>query len=107
MPISFLTTALMIVSVITNLTIEGIKKLLDGTKMKYSSNVLVAILSVVISCVVCVIYIIMTDIAFTTKIGIEIAMLMYLGFLVSTVGYDKVVQMIQQIHITKEDKTNE
>lgn len=28
MPISFLTTALMIVAVITNLTVEGIKKLL-------------------------------------------------------------------------------
>lgn len=38
MPISFLTTALLIVSVITNLTVEGIKKLLDGTKVKYSSN---------------------------------------------------------------------
>lgn len=37
MPISFLTTALLIVSVITNLTVEGIKKLLDGTKVKYSS----------------------------------------------------------------------
>ena len=35
MPISFLTTALLIVSVITNLTVEGIKKLLDGTKVKY------------------------------------------------------------------------
>lgn len=33
MPISFLTTALLIVSVITNLTVEGIKKLLDGTKV--------------------------------------------------------------------------
>jgi hypothetical protein len=38
MPISFLTTALLIVSVITNLTVEGIKKLLDGTKVKYSSK---------------------------------------------------------------------
>jgi hypothetical protein len=104
MPISFLTTALMIVSVITNLTVEGIKKLLDGTKVKYSSNVLAAILSVVVACAVCVIYLIMTDTVFTTKIGVEIVVLMYLGFLVSTVGYDKVVQMIQQIQATKEDK---
>lgn len=43
MPISFLTTALLIVSVITNLTVEGIKKLLDRTKVKYSSNVLAAV----------------------------------------------------------------
>lgn len=32
MPISFLTTALLIVSVITNLTVEGIKKLLQSVK---------------------------------------------------------------------------
>lgn len=105
MPISFLTTALMIVSVITNLTVEGIKKLLDGTKVKYSSNVLAAILSVIIACAVCVIYLIMTDTIFTMKIGVEIVVLMYLGFLVSTVGYDKVVQMIQQIQAVKEDST--
>lgn len=49
----------------------------------------------------------MTDTAFTLKIGVEVVVLMYLGFLVSTVGYDKVVQMIMQINSTKEDKPNE
>ena len=34
MPIYFLTTALLIVSVVTNLTVEGIKKLLEGKEMK-------------------------------------------------------------------------
>ena len=104
MPITFLTTALMIVSVITNLTVEGIKKLLDGTNKKYSSNVLAAILSVLIACAVCVIYLIMTDTALTLKIGVEVAVLMYLGFLISTVGYDKVMQMIKQIQNVKEEK---
>ncbi len=107
MPISFLTTALLIVSLVTNLTVEGIKKLLDGTKVKYSSNVLAAILSVIIACAVCVIYLVMTDTVFTLKIGVEIAVLMYLGFLVATVGYDKVVQMIQQIKVVKEEPYNE
>ena len=97
MPISFLTTALLTVSVITNLTVEGIKKLLDGTKVKYSSNVLAAVLSVLIACAVSVIYLIMTDTVFTMKIGVEIVVLMYLGFLISTVGYDKVIQMLKQI----------
>lgn len=103
MPISFLTTALLIVSVITNLTVEGIKKLLDGTKVKYSSNVLAAILSVLIACAVSVIYLIMTDTVFTMKIGVEIVVLMYLGFLISTVGYDKVIQMLKQIQSVKEE----
>lgn len=102
MPISFLTTALLIVSIVTNLTVEGIKKLLEETKIKYSSNVLAAILSVIIACAVCVIYLIMTDTVFNLKIGVEIVVLMYLGFLVSTVGYDKVIQMMKQIQATKD-----
>lgn len=107
MPISFLTTALLIVSVITNLTVEGIKKLLDGTKVEYSSNVLAAVLSVLIACAVSVIYLIMTDTVFTMKIGVEIVVLMYLGFLISTVGYDKVIQMLKQIQSVKEETKNE
>ena len=107
MPISFLTTALLIVSVITNLTVEGIKKLLDGTQVKYSSNVLAAILAVLIACAVSVIYLIMTDTVFTMKIGVEIVVLMYLGFLISTVGYDKVIQMLKQIQSVKEETKNE
>ena len=107
MPISFLTTALLIVSVITNLTVEGIKQLLDGTKVKYSSNVLAAVLSVLIACAVSVIYLIMTDTIFTMKIGVEIVVLMYLGFRISTVGYDKVIQMLKQIQSVKEETKNE
>ena len=107
MPIGFLATALLTVSVITNLTVEGIKKLLNGTKVKYSSNVLAAILSVLIACAVSVIYLIMTDTVFTMKIGIEIIVLMYMGFLVSTVGYDKVIQMLKQIQSIEKETTDE
>ena len=107
MPISFLTTALMIVSVLTTLTVEGIKKLLNGVNVKYSSNILAAILSVIISCAISVIYVVMTDTVFTLKIGVEVVILMYLGFLTSTVCYDKVVQMIKQIQAVKEETPHE
>lgn len=103
MPISFMTTALLAVSLLTNLTVEGIKKLLDGTNAKYSSNVLAAILSTILSGAVCVIYLVMNDIGFSVKIGVEIAVLMYLGFLVSTVGYDKVIQTLKQLQANKEE----
>ena len=98
-----MTTALLIVSLTTNLTVEGIKKLLNETTIKYSSNVLAAVVAVLMSCAVCAIYIIMNDLVFTMKIGVEVCVLVYLSFLTSTVGYDKVIQMIQQIHGTKED----
>lgn len=103
MPISFMTTALLIVSLLTNLTVEGIKKLLDGTNKTYSSNVLAAILSTILAGAVCVIYLIMNDVMFSVKIGVEIVVLMYLGFLVSTVGYDKVIQTFKQIQSVKEE----
>ena len=102
MPISFMTTALLAVSLLTNLTVEGIKKLLDGTNAKYSSNILAAILSTILSGAVCAIYLIMNDIGFSVKIGVEILVLMYLGFLVSTVGYDKVMQTLKQLQANKE-----
>ena len=102
MPISFMTTALLAVSLLTNLTVEGIKKLLDGTNAKYSSNILAAIFSTILSGAVCAIYLIMNDIGFSVKIGVEIVVLMYLGFLVSTVGYDKVMQTLKQLQANKE-----
>lgn len=107
MPISFMTTALLVISLLTNLTVEGVKKLLNESGKSYSSNALAAILSIVLSGGVCVVYLIMNDISFSMKIGVEIAVLMYLGFLVSTVGYDKVLQMLKQIQNVKEGTTHE
>lgn len=104
MTISFMTSALLAVSLLTNLTVEGIKKLLDESNVKYSSNVLAAIFSTILSGAVCAVYLIMNDVAFSVKIGVEIAVIMYLGFLISTVGYDKVVQMLKQLKDAKQDK---
>lgn len=104
MTISFMTSALLAVSLLTNLTVEGVKKLLDESNVKYSSNVLAAIFSTILSGAVCAIYLIMNDVAFSVKVGVEIAVIMYLGFLISTVGYDKVIQMLKQLKDTKQDK---
>ncbi len=103
MPVTFLTTALLIVSLLTNLTVEAVKKLLDGMPIRYSSNVLAAILSVLISGGVCAVYQILSGLPFSSQTGMEMVLLMYLSFLVSTVGYDKVVQTIKQIQTFKED----
>lgn len=103
MPISFMMTALLAVSLFTNLTVEGIKKLLNGTTVKYSSNILAAVVSALIAIAVSVVYMIMGDIVFTVKIGVEIVVLVYLSFLTSTVGYDKIVQAIKQIQSNKQD----
>lgn len=101
MSISILTTALLIVSLLTNVTVEVVKALLNEGNKKYSSNVLAAICSAVISLALSVIYLIMNDVNFTLKIGVQIVVLMYLGFLSSTLGYDKIIQMLEQIKVSK------
>lgn len=97
MPINFLNIGILIVSLLTGLTVEGLKKILDETKIKYSSNILAVIVSVILSLIICISYLILNDIAFTLKIVVQILIFMYLGFLVSTVGYDKVLQTFTQI----------
>lgn len=97
MPISFLTTALLIVSLATNLTVEALKKLLDGTSVKYSSNLLAVIVAIILALAVSVGYMILEGIVFNLVVGVQIMALVYLSFLVSTVGYDKVMQMFSQI----------
>lgn len=101
MDLSFLTTALIAVSLLTNLTVEGLKKLMDERGTTYSSNLLAAATSVIIAAAIFGGYMIMNDIAFTIKIAVQIVVLMYLAFLASTVGYDKIVQTLKQIKEAK------
>ena len=101
MDLSFLTTALIAVSLLTNLTVEGLKKLMDERGVTYSSNLLAAVTSVIIAAAIFGGYMIMNDITFTIKIAVQIVVLMYLAFLSSTVGYDKIIQTLKQIKETK------
>ena len=91
----FLISALALISVLTSLTVEALKKLL-GDKIK-SYNLLAAIVSVVLTILVSVGYLIYTGTTFTAQIGVIMAALVFLSFLAATVGYDKVMQMLKQI----------
>lgn len=97
MSMEFLFVALLAISVLTNLTVEGIKKFLDKKSANYSSNVMAAITSVVISIAVSAGYLIWTETALNARIAVELIALAYLSFLVATNGYDKVIQAIKQI----------
>lgn len=94
---TFLITALTGISVLTSLTVQALKKLLDEAGKQYSSNVLAVVVSVALTVLVSIGYIIYTDIAITAQIIITIISLMFLSFLAATVGYDKVIQMIKQL----------
>lgn len=91
----FLFLALGGISVLTTLTVEAIKKLL-GDK-KYSANLLAAMVAVVLSIAVCVCYIVYYSVAITPQVIVTILAMVFLSFLASTVGFDKVKQMLQQL----------
>ena len=93
----FLLTAVAIISVLTSLSVEGIKKILDERGKKYSSNILAVCVSFGITVIGSVLYIIYASISVTPQIIVVIIALIFLSFLVATVGYDKVIQMIKQL----------
>ena len=80
MSLPFLSCALLAISLLTNLSVEAIKKFLDESNASYSSNLLAAIISIVAALITSVIYIIANGIQFNLLVGIEIAVLMYLSF---------------------------
>lgn len=92
----FLISALAIISILTSLTVEAIKKLLGDRK--YSSNLLAAIVAVIITIAVSIGYIIYFSLAVTPQIIVVIIAMVFLSFLAATVGYDKVIQMIKQFN---------
>lgn len=105
MSFSFIVPALLVVSALTNLSVEALKKLLDESGTTYSSNVLAVVVSIVISAVTSAFYLILNGIPFTAIIAVQVAALMYLSFLVATLGYDKVMQLIEQISNVKRSKS--
>jgi hypothetical protein len=97
MGFNFIFIVLFIVSVLTTLTVQGIKYILDTQNANYSSNILAVIVSVILSAFIVFLYCLYFNKPLTTQIIVETVVLMYLSFLVATNGYDKVVQTIKQI----------
>lgn len=91
----FLISALAFISVLTSLTVEALKKLL-GDK-KYSVNLMAAIVAVVLTIFTSVCYMVYYSLTLTPQVLVIIVALTFLSFLASTVGFDKVKQLLEQI----------
>lgn len=94
---NFLLSALAIIAVLTSLTTEGIKKILDERKKSYNSDILAVIVAIVVTIIGSFMYIIYNSIPITPQVIITIIALAFLSFLTATVGYDKLMQAIKQI----------
>lgn len=93
----FLISALAIIGMVTTLTVQAIKKLLDEKEIEYSSNLLAAVVAVVLTIAVCLGYVLYYGIPFDIKTIIIMIAITFLSFLSSTVGYDKILQLLEQI----------
>lgn len=93
----FLISVLALISVLTSLTVEGLKKILDEKGFTYSSNLLAVIVSAVLTVAMCVGYVLYSGVPFTIQTVIIMIALVFLSFLSSTVGYDKVKMLIEQL----------
>lgn len=94
---------LLIVSVLTGLTVEGVKTLLDERGKKYHANGLAGIVAIVLSVVVGIGYEILISGNLTATIAVYLLALVFLSWLCAMVGYDKVVQAISQFKVTESE----
>lgn len=92
-----------IVAILTSVTTEAAKKILNGLSIKYSSDVLAGLLSIFFS-VIIEIYLVNvngSEIGFRTLS--EGVSLVFLSFLGATLGYDKAIEALSQLSQHKLD----
>ena len=99
----FLLSVLALISALTTLTVEGIKKLLDEKHINYSSNILAVVVAFILTLIGSILYIVYFSVPVTAQVIVVIICLVFLSFLTATVGYDKIKQLIEQL-TKKEEK---
>lgn len=87
---------LLIVSVLTGLFTEAIKNWLKERNKSYYPNALAGWISVILSVLVGVGYIVMTEAMINARMAVYLIALVLLSWLSAMVGYDKVIQAISQ-----------
>lgn len=90
---------LLAVSVLTQLTTQAIKILMDKTATNYAANIIAAVVAVVMSVALAAGYAVFGSILIDARYIITGIALAYLSFLSATVGYDKVMQALKQIKL--------
>ena len=97
MTLSLFVTLLTVFSAMTAIVTEGIKKLLDSEQVGYSANILAFLIACVVGIGGTAIYYALNSIPFVST---NILCMVLMGIATSIgamVGYDKVIQTIQQI----------
>ena len=101
MTIALFITLLVILSVAVSLFTEAVKKFLDETGAKYSSNLVVLILSIIVGVGGTALMYLFVGIAFTVANVLCMILMAVAVWVGAMVGYDKVLQMIEQVKTLK------
>ena len=97
MTISLFMALIVVLAIAVSLLTEAVKKFFEGTKVNYSSNVVVLIISILVGIGGTAMAYISLGIAFTTPNIICMLLMAVAVWVGSMLGYDKVLQMIEQI----------
>lgn len=103
---TFLLGAL-IISTATGLVTEAVKKILTEHKVTYHANTLAGLIATILSAAMGVGYIMLSGVGFTSQTIIYLVILVFISWLCSMVGYDKVIQAIKQFKMDGKDDKNE
>lgn len=95
--VDMLLKLLLALSLITNLTTQGVKKLLEEAGKKYSANLIAVIVAAASSVVGAVIYCTLAKVAPSPAVVVCTVALIWLSFILSTSGYDKAKQLLEQL----------
>lgn len=107
MNLEFFIFGLLIISTLTSLSTEAIKKILVEHEINYYSNTLVGIISLVLSIATGTGYAVVTGVGFDKHFIVYIVALVFMSWLCAMIGYDKVVQAISQFKTQREDDIDE
>lgn len=82
---------LMIISTLTSLVTEAVKKILTEYNKTYRANTLAGLVAVVLSIAIGTGYGILADVKVTAQFVVCVIALMFMSWLCAMVGYDKVI----------------
>lgn len=97
MTLTLFVTLLVVLAMCVSLITEAVKKFLDDAGVKYSSNVVVLIVAVIVGAGGTALMYLFLGIAFTPPNIVCIVLMAVAVWVGAMVGYDKVVQMIEQL----------
>jgi len=88
---------LAVISIITALTTECTKRILNSMGIKYVSNIIAVISSVVISAVMCVIKPLVDGAELSAGLVLNGVIMAFFAVLAAMLGYDKIIQSLKKL----------